>query len=130
LNDDNVKKKNALDPAREFMTYFRRGYSFWLVLILGFGNFIGIWYELLGFDQIFLNLIDFILVAGPVVVILAALIGYVDIKRGLYSKETEILTLNNPVVARMDVRIEENSRKLDRILASVDKKRETKENEK
>lgn len=130
MNDDNVKKKNALDPAREFMTYFRRGYSFWLVLILGFGNFIGIWYELLGFDQIFLNLIDFILVAGPVVVILAALIGYVDIKRGLYSKETEILTLNNPVVARMDVRIEENSRKLDRILASVDKKRETKENEK
>jgi len=121
LNDDNVKKKNALDPAREFMTYFRRGYSFWLVLILGFGNFIGIWYELLGFDQIFLNLIDFILVAGPVVVILAALIGYVDIKRGLYSKETEILTLNNPVVARMDVRIEENSRKLDRILASIDK---------
>ena len=129
MNDDNVKKKNALDPAREFMTYFRRGYSFWLVLILGFGNFIGIWYELLGFDQIFLNLIDFILVAGPVVVILAALIGYVDIKRGLYSKETEILTLNNPVVARMDVRIEENSRKLDRILASVDKERKTKENE-
>ena len=101
------------------MTYFRRGYSFWLVLILGFGNFIGIWYRLLGFDQIFLNLIDFILVAGPAVIILAALIGYVDIKRGVYSKETEILTLNNPVVARMDVRIEENSRKLDRILASI-----------
>ena len=118
MNDDSTKR-NALDPAREFMTYFRRGYSFWLVLILGFGNFIGIWYRLLGFDQIFLNLIDFILVAGPAVVILAALIGYVDIKRGVYSKETEILTLNNPVVARMDVRIEENSRKLDRILASI-----------
>ena len=114
------EQKKALDPLREFTTYFRRGYSFWLVLILGFGNFVGIWYRLLEFDQFFVNIIDFILIAAPIVILLAALIGYVDLNYGVYGKETEILTLHNPIVSGMDVNVKANSEKLDRILEIIE----------
>ena len=111
---------NIPDMTRRFATYFRRGYGVWLVLIIGFGNFVGIWYRLLGLDAYFPTLLEFAIFAAPVVIVLATVVGYLDIKRGLYQREAEILTLHNPVVAAMAEDVKEINRRLERVLEQLE----------
>ncbi len=97
--------------------YFRRGYSNYLALAVGFVNFVTIQYYLLVqrvefLGWLFPRLLAFALAAAPSLLLLATLLGWLDAKRGAIRTEVSIVAEQNPVLQDIAARLERIERLL------------------
>ncbi len=81
----------------------------------------GIWYRLVGFDVLFVSLIDFAIFFIPIYLILCFILGRSDFKRGLYQREGEIAKSYNPAIIEIIQRLDSIQQSLEKDLKDNDR---------
>lgn len=104
-----------------YYVYFKRGHATYLATLVSLGNTIGIWYLLLGFNQIFASLIDFALVFAPVYLGTCVFLGWQDFKRGVYQREVEIQKSTNVITIEILSQLRDIVSRLERIEEAIHK---------